>query len=76
MHLVDLLKLEAINGFLLEHYRAVTAAADASMHDSPAFLAKAQFEKDWQQRPNELAERVRTELAARAAAAEAAARGG
>ena len=74
MHLIDLLKLEAVDGQLLQHYRALTEQADTSAHNSPAALAKAKFERDWQQRPNELAEQVRTELAARAEAAEAAAK--
>jgi hypothetical protein len=77
MHLIELLKLEAgAPGFVLEHYRALTGQADAECrHNGPAALAKAQFEKDWETNPNELVERVRNELAARAAAAERTARG-
>jgi hypothetical protein len=74
MHLVDLGKLEAAGGLVLQRYREVTAEADASAFGSPAFLAKAQFEKDWEQRPNELAEEVRELNVARAEAAELAAR--
>jgi hypothetical protein len=47
MHLVDLLKLEATGGAVLARYRALTAQADASAHDSPAARAKAEFERDW-----------------------------
>jgi hypothetical protein len=76
MHMIELLKLEATAPeFVLQRYRELTEQADASMHESPAALAKSQFEKSWEQGPNELVERVRTELVERAAAAEAAARG-
>jgi hypothetical protein len=70
MHMIELLKLEAaVPAFVLQHYRALTEQADASMHGSLAATAKAEFELRWQSDPNLTAEQVRTELAARAEAA-------
>jgi hypothetical protein len=48
MHLIELHKLEATAGAVLQRYRELTAQADASAADSPAALAKAKFEKDWE----------------------------
>jgi hypothetical protein len=47
MHLVELYKLEAAGGPILERYRALTAAADMSAADGPAAMAKAEFERQW-----------------------------
>jgi hypothetical protein len=58
-------KLEIAGGLTMQRYQELVAAADQSAHDSPAALAKAQFEKDWELGPNELAERVREEIATR-----------
>jgi hypothetical protein len=74
MHLIELHKLEAAGGQVLQRYRELTEQADGSMYGSPAALAKAEFEKAWERDPNELAERVRELMVARAEAAEAAAR--
>jgi hypothetical protein len=52
-------KIEAAGGLVLQFYKELTAAADASAFGSPAAMAKAQFEKDWETDPNALAERVR-----------------
>jgi hypothetical protein len=73
MYVNELHKLEAAGGLVLQRYRELTAAADGSAHDSFDALAKAQFERDWEQRPNELTEEVRELIAARAGAAEVAA---
>jgi hypothetical protein len=74
MHLTELRKLEIAGGLVLQRYLELTAEADASAAGSLASLAKLRFEKDWEQRPNELAEEVRELNVERAQAAEAAAR--
>jgi hypothetical protein len=47
MDLIQLRKLEATAGQVLKHYHELLRQADASMHDSPAARAKAEFERDW-----------------------------
>jgi hypothetical protein len=63
MHLVDLYRLEATGGAVLQYYRELTAQADASAHDSPAVRAKAQFELDWQTDPEALQRDIEGEAA-------------
>jgi hypothetical protein len=59
MHLTDLHRLQRLGGPTLQFYEELTAQADMSAHNSSAAFAKAQFEKDWEQDPSELVERVR-----------------
>jgi hypothetical protein len=48
MDLIQLRKLEAAAGAVLKRYHELLRQADASQHGSPAMLAKAKFEKDWE----------------------------
>jgi hypothetical protein len=64
MHLIDLYRLEATGGRVLEHYRVLTARADASAHESPDSLAKAAFELAWQTDPQALIAAIEAEVAA------------
>jgi hypothetical protein len=73
MDLIQLGRLQLAGGQVLLRYEELVREADTSAHGSLAEAVKARFEQLWQSSPNELAEQVRTELAERAAAAEAAA---
>jgi hypothetical protein len=57
-------------------YCRLVAECDASAYDSPAHRALGEFQKAWEQGPNELMERVRELNVARIQATEAAARAG
>jgi hypothetical protein len=76
MYVNEIAKLQAAGGLVLERWNELTARADASAHESPDAMAKAEFERLWQSNPNALAERVRVENVRRIAAAERAARAG
>ena len=68
MDLAQLRKLEAAAGQVLKHYHQLLAQADCSAHDSPAALAKAKFEKDWETDPKAVIAAIDPEAAALAEA--------
>jgi hypothetical protein len=59
---------------LADEYQRLVAECDASAYDSPAHRALGEFQQQYEQDPNLLAERVRALVLARIEAAEAAAR--
>jgi hypothetical protein len=65
MDLAQLRKLEAAAGQVLKRYHELLRQADASQHGSPAMLAKAKFEKDWETDPAALIAEVEAEAKAK-----------
>jgi hypothetical protein len=74
--LLQLHKIEAMGGAPWQLYQELQAQADRSVAGSPALQTLADFRALWLQDPNVAAEQARNELAARAEAAEIAARAG
>jgi len=72
--LLEVHRLKTAGGQVWDEYCRLVAACDASAYDSPAHKALGEFQQQWEQDPNLLAEKVRNLNAKRAAVAEAAAR--
>jgi hypothetical protein len=67
-------RLELAGGAALAKYQRLLGEADQALHGSPAHQALGEFCKQWEQDPNRAMEVARNEVAARAEAAEAAAK--
>jgi hypothetical protein len=73
--LIELQKLHATGGQVLEEYQRLVGEADRSLHGSPAQRELAAFQQDWiAHGPDSMIDRVRSLYVARAEAAGTAAR--
>jgi hypothetical protein len=63
--LIQVQKLRTAGGLVWQRYQELLSQADQSAHGSPAQQEFGEFCQAWIANPNELAERVREEIAAR-----------
>jgi hypothetical protein len=64
--LIQVRKLEAAGGAVLERYRTLLAACDTAQFGSPDHLAKAEFERRWQVEPAALVAEVEAQARTKA----------
>jgi hypothetical protein len=72
MHLTELYRLERAGGAVWQRYQELVAAADASLHDSPAQRALGEFQQAWAADPAGVTAALAAQVQAPVGAAEVA----